>query len=225
MSNATTATVPATTESSEAHIDFDFTNKWFEAAAKDIWNYLIPRMMPRKILEIGSYEGASVCYLIGRLAHAHPLEIHCLDTWEGSSRHKDAGIDMAAVETRFHRNTQTAMRRAAHGVRLAVHKGRSDLSLAKLISENLSGYFDLIYIDGSHEAADVLADAVMSFKLLKVGGMMIFDDYLWAENPPSGADPLRCPKLAIDAFTNCNFRKIRIHPVRLYQLYVEKVAN
>jgi hypothetical protein len=33
--------------------------------------------------------------------------------------------------------------------------------------------------DGSHRARDVLEDAVLSWPLLKVGGIMLFDDYLW----------------------------------------------
>ena len=37
--------------------------------------------------------------------------------------------------------------------------------------------FDLIYIDASHYAPDVLSDAVLAFKLLKPGGILIFDDY------------------------------------------------
>ena len=37
-------------------------------------------------------------------------------------------------------------------------------------------YYDLIYVDRSHEAEDVLVDAVMALGLLKVGGMVIFDN-------------------------------------------------
>ena len=39
--------------------------------------------------------------------------------------------------------------------------------------------FDLIYIDGSHESADVLSDSLFSYNLLKPGGVLIFDDYEW----------------------------------------------
>jgi hypothetical protein len=54
---------------------------------------------------------------------------------------------------------------------------------------------------------------------------MAFDDYLWAENLPTGIDPIRCPKPAIDAFTNLYCRKLRILQAPLYQLYVQKVAD
>ena len=33
--------------------------------------------------------------------------------------------------------------------------------------------YDFIYIDGSHDAADVLLDAALSFKLVKSGGLIL----------------------------------------------------
>jgi hypothetical protein len=61
--------------------------------------------------------------------------------------------------------------------------------------------------------------------VLKIGGVMAFDDYLWAEDLPYGNDPIRCPKIAIDSFTNIYCRKIRIISAPLYQLYIEKIAD
>ena len=204
--------------------EFIFTNNWF-SLVKDVWEEFIPQIKPQKILEIGSYEGASTCYLIGKLAQESPIEIHCIDTWEGGVEHKENAFDMASVENRFHHNIKIAIGSVPHNVDLIVHKGLSDFHLAKLLSQQRSNYFDLVYVDGSHQASDVLTDAVLGFKLLKVGGYMFFDDYLWAEDLPYGKDPLRCPKMAIDAFINCNFRKIQIVPALLRQLYVQKIAE
>ena len=39
--------------------------------------------------------------------------------------------------------------------------------------------FDIIYIDGSHHANDVLQDCLESWKILKKDGIMIIDDYFW----------------------------------------------
>lgn len=39
--------------------------------------------------------------------------------------------------------------------------------------------FDFYYVDGSHVAPDVMADAVLGWRLLKPGGIMVFDDYEW----------------------------------------------
>jgi len=206
----------------------EFTNNWFELTAKNVWDHLIPQISPRTILEVGSYEGASTCYLIETLAPRHAIEIHCIDSWEGGVEHRSGGpsaSDMSAVQSRFSRNTGIAIAGVANSVTLVAHKGLSDAQLARLLCENRRSYFDFVYIDGSHEAPDVLCDAVLGFRLLKIGGVMAFDDYLWAENLPYGKDPIRCPKPAIDAFTNLYCRKLQVLQAPLYQLYIRKLAD
>ena len=75
---------------------------------------------------------------------------------------------------RFRQNT------AAFADRITEHPGYSFDSLRRI-----EGEFDFIYIDGWHSAFGALADGVMTWPLLKVGGVMIFDDYLWV--PPKQA--------------------------------------
>ncbi|WP_094780747.1 class I SAM-dependent methyltransferase [Paraburkholderia ribeironis] len=207
---------------------YQFTNNWFDTVAKGLWDQFMARYAPARILEIGSYEGASACYLIDTLAPHHPVELHCIDSWEGGLEHQAEGVspaDMAAVESRFHHNVTQSAGQHAGRAKVVVHKGYSDECLARLIAEGKKGYFDFVYVDGSHQAADVLADAVLGFKLLKVGGVIAFDDYLWSEQLPTGKDPLRCPKPAIDAFVNLNCRKLDVLSAPLYQLYVRKLAD
>ena len=60
--------------------------------------------------------------------------------------------------------------------------------------------FDLVYIDASHLAPNVLTDAVLCWELLKDGGMLIFDDYQWKSPAHDRKNPLIEPKIAIDAF-------------------------
>lgn len=203
--------------------NYQYTNSWFDSSAKGVWDRLIPQINPTRILEIGSYEGASACYLIEKLAPNKEIELHCIDTWEGGVDLN--GIDMSAVEQRFHHNTQIAISKARNAVNLILHKGYSDRVLSTLLAEGKQGYFDFIYIDGSHQAPDVLCDALLSFRLLKNNGFMAFDDYLWQESLPYGTDPIRCPKPAIDAFTNIYCRKVRVLREPLYQLYIEKICD
>ena len=37
--------------------------------------------------------------------------------------------------------------------------------------------FDFIYVDGGHDAGTALADGLLSFRLLRPGGLIVFDDY------------------------------------------------
>ena len=58
------------------------------------------------------------------------------------------------------------------------------------------GEYDFIYVDAAHTAEAVYADATDSWELLKSGGIIAFDDYLWGQD----VHPSLRPKLAIDQF-------------------------
>jgi predicted O-methyltransferase YrrM len=204
-------------------LNYQFTNDWFDSHARPVWDQLLPQINPTRILEIGSYEGASTCYLIEKFGLNNGFEIHCIDTWEGGVEH--SSINMSEVEDRFIKNTLLAKEKVKGNVELITHKGFSDVLLAKIIASGKQNYFDFIYVDGSHQAPDVLCDALLSFRLLKNNGYMVFDDYLWQEPLSYGTDPIRCPKPAIDAFTNIYCRKIRILSAPLYQLYIQKISD
>jgi predicted O-methyltransferase YrrM len=90
---------------------------------------------------------------------------------------------MENVRQRFHANVQAA------GVEVRVLRGTSLEQLPPLVADGET--FDLIYIDGSHAALDVMTDAVLCWRLLAPGGLMIFDDYRDFESRP-----------AIDAFVS-----------------------
>ena len=215
----------ASTDETKSEDQPEFTTDWFESRVKPVWDHLIPGLPASRVLEIGAYEGASACYLIAHLGARAPLEIHCIDTWEGTDSFEGGAADMGAVEARFRRNTQILVGRSAHPVTLEVHKGYSDMVLARLLATLGKGYFDLVYIDGSHRAPDVLADAVMGFMHLRRGGIMVFDDYLWRGAEKDFGNPVQGPKLAIDAFINCNYGKVQIIPAPLYQIYLQKVSD
>ena len=78
--------------------------------------------------------------------------------------------------------------------------------------------YDIIYVDGSHNADDVLEDAVLSWRLLKDGGLLIFDDY---ETPNPFVPPQGKPKITIAAFVRCYRRELKIIH-RGYQVIVQK---
>ena len=204
---------------------YEFTQDWFEKFAKPNWDQLIPQITPQKILEIGSFEGASACYLIQSNAWADPLKLFCADTWEGGIEHERQQLDLTQLEKRFDSNLKVAIESSERTVHLNKLKGRSENTLCNLIREGHRGTFDLIYVDGSHQAPDALTDAVLGFQLCKTGGLIIFDDYLWTEKTTYGADPIRSPKLAIDSFTNIFCRQINIYRAPLYQLYLLKTGS
>jgi predicted O-methyltransferase YrrM len=200
---------------------YDFTSDWF-SRHEAIWREVVRRYPPSHILEIGAYEGRSACFLVEACAAERPVELHCVDTWAGGVEHDPQG--MAAVEQRFDANIARARAAAAHPVDFHKHKATSDAALVQLIAGGAAQHFDLIYIDGSHQAPDVLTDAVLSFQLLRVGGVMIFDDYLWSMEQPGQQDFYNMPKPAVDAFVNIFQRKVAVIGAPLAQLYLRRIA-
>jgi predicted O-methyltransferase YrrM len=211
----------------EPSAEYEFTNDWFSPNIP-VWRQIVDGNKPARILEIGSFEGRSTCWLIEACAALADIEVVCVDTWDGGAEHQKGGgreAEMSEVEARFHRNIAIAKARASHEVEIRLCKDLSSQALADLIAERRPEPFDLVYIDGSHQAPDVLTDAVMAFQLLKVGGVMIFDDYLWSMDRPGTQDVLMMPKPAIDAFINIFQRKMNLFTgAPLRQLYARKIA-
>jgi hypothetical protein len=140
---------------------------------------------PAQILEIGSFEGLSACYLLWRLPRAR---ITCVDPFIGTP--EQAGLDTRALEEIFDANIALI---DSSRVRKVV--GDSKHRLLDLGAEDAR--FELIYVDGSHFGLDVLVDASLSWQLLVPGGVIVFDDYRWNY---LGDDPMLRPGKAIDAF-------------------------
>jgi predicted O-methyltransferase YrrM len=142
-----------------------------------------------------------------------------IDAWKEGGEAYQKG--MTQVESRFDRNMLLAGERHSE-VTITKRKGNSAVELATLLANGSRGSFDLIYIDAHHHAPDVLTDLVLSFVLCKVGGLIFCDDYLWSQF----RGLVETPKLAIDSFTTCFHKKVRlIENVPLYQLYMYKIAE
>lgn len=204
---------------------YSFTVDWFSPCIP-VWRDLLSQAPGLgKIVEVGSYEGRSAVWLIENAFTAGGKgELFCMDTWQGGAEHHAADIDMSAVEGRFLGNIATARSRSRAEVTVHVLKGASQGLLASLVAEGHGLSCDLIHVDGSHQCPDVLCDAVLSFQLCKVGGLIIFDDYCWSQEPHGGEDLLNQPKLAIDSFVNCYRRKLTVCGVNLRQIYLRKTA-
>jgi len=193
--------------------DYKFTQDWF-SWAPPIWEHLIPMLPERKkFLEIGAFEGRATTWIIENMMEDGG-EIVCIDTWAGGEEHVNG--EMTGAKVRFNDNINLA--REKHPNRNVTScTGTSVDWLAALIQDKQR--FDFIYIDGSHIAKDVLTDACMAWPLLKKGGIMVFDDYLWGDM----TKPNHVPKPAIDAFVNIFIEELKVTHVG-YQFIVRKTV-
>lgn len=145
---------------------------------------LIAQVRPERIIEVGTWKGASAIGM-ANLAKQHRLntEILCVDTWLGALEFWTSHDD----PTRY---GSLKLRHGYPGVYYTflanvVLSGHADMitpfpqtSLTGARWLNMQGIqADLIYIDGSHEEADVLADVAAYWPALRTGGVIFGDDF------------------------------------------------
>ena len=167
-------------------MSYDFSDNWFSA---NVW--LFQRFLgdlkdrPCRLLEIGSSEGRSAIWLIDNIATHASSAVDTIDATESE---------------RLRHNLATSPSRS----KITFHLGSSDVVLRTLPLES----YDFAYIDGSHAAPNVLEDAIHAFRLLRVGGILAFDDYLWDD--PNYHNYEGRPKAAIDAFLRIYSRRTEV---------------
>lgn len=145
-----------------------FTNEWFTRQGKSNFDYVFENYNPQSVLEIGSFEGQSSVYLIEK----NVPEIHLVDNWANDGAKEIEGMDL--VENRFRSNIAEARKNSKSAIYIHKMSSRQFLTLNNIVWEQ---HFDFIYIDGSHKLCDVLTDAILSYYMLKPGGIILFDDY------------------------------------------------
>jgi SAM-dependent methyltransferase len=148
-----------------------------------------------KFLEIGCFEGRATNYLLENILTGEGSEIHVVDTFEGSREEAgmkwDDNYDFDALYNKFKRNV------SKYEDKVKIHRGMSGDILKSDFEKDT---FNFIYIDGSHTAYDVLQDAILAHSLLKVGGIIIFDDFGWKD--PNNLHPTNSPELGVTCFYN-----------------------
>lgn len=180
-----------------------FTRDW-TTSKLDTWHRLLDphREEIARILEVGSFEGRSALFFLNFFPGA---DLTCIDLFE-----QQQPEGSPSLEDRFDANV------ASFSHRLRKLKGRSATELAKLVDADEA--FDLIYIDGDHSRDPVLIDSLLAWQLLKPGGFLIWDDYLWAV-PNRGRR--HSPKQAIDTFVRLHRKRMSIVH-RGYQVIIRR---
>lgn len=137
-------------------------------------------------LEIGSFEGRSACWFFDNVLTHPDSTLTCIDPFIGSTD-LSASYDFAVIKSHFLHNV------APFGNRCVWYGFKSTDALRTMNDKR----FDFVYVDGSHEMWDALADIVGAFRVTKQGGYIICDDYHWHPEYSSR------PAVAIDAALQC----------------------
>ena len=171
---------------------YRFDSDWFSKRVP-IWAALLEPYMGRpdvRYLEVGLWQGRSLLWVMENVLT--------------NPESRATGIDISLHADLLH---NLAISGASD--RVTTIEAASQWALRKLPASS----YDIIYIDGSHTADDVLADIVLAWPLLKPGGVMILDDYRYVGKIETGGTempPELLPQIAIDAFISAHRNYVEV---------------
>lgn len=121
-----------------------------------------------RVLEVGSYLGASTCYLAAGLTRGQGW-LYCVDTWQNETM-PDGQRD---TYSEFLANTRPL------ASRLTTIRKRSD----QLLASDIPTPLQLAFIDGAHDYASVRGDFETVAQCLSADGLIAFHDFGVREHP------------------------------------------
>ena len=107
-----------------------------------------------KILEIGSYAGASAASFVKYFENS---TVYCFDVNISKFNYQSKNIQVYGLDIN--------------------NKTKLDKTLKKINLESNSNFFDIIIDDGSHYLSDILVGLKFLFKKVKQGGFYIIEDF------------------------------------------------
>jgi len=189
-----------------------YSSDWFSPNIKnwEVWLKDFKGRARLNFLEIGCFEGRATVWLLENILGDFG-QITVIDTFGGGMEDGDKGAF-------FNENAEKNFMDNIKGYEnfVNVYKGLSQEVLRS--AEFQLSEFDFVYIDGSHRSAEVLEDTILAWRLLKKGGLLIWDDYALHRYP----DKLKNPGPGIDAFLNIFDGKYEVIS-KGYQVCIKKV--
>ena len=156
-------------------------------------------------LEIGSWEGNSALYI---LENFKTKKVVCVDIW-------DLYEDSYKNES-FKRFENFQSNLLSYKDRYSFFKNTSDI----FFKDN-NEKFDIIYIDGWHEAPQVYKDICNSWNCLNKDGIIICDDYFYGDIKSNLN--INLPADSINRFILENENKVKVLNVNNTQVFIKKL--
>lgn len=149
-----------------------FTRRWFILRNLCSWSTFLPDRFPAdkpvKMIQIGVFEGMDLLWCFQNILKHPKSHVLAIDPWEATTKLDEEY--MKGVLSRAHHN----LRKYRDQLTFAINT--SQVVLPTLLPQE-AGRYDLIVIDGDHNAPAVLSDANYALQLVKKGGWLLFDDY------------------------------------------------
>lgn len=165
----------------------DYPNWFLGYASHHFERFLTPfKGKDVSFLQLGAYTGDASVWLVENILTADKATLWDVDTWRGSDEPIHHTFDWPDVlETYMAKTDQYAGK--VEPFRMTTDEFFRFNTLT----------FDFIYVDADHTAQAAYTDGVNSWKVLKPGGILAFDDYTWGDGMP---DQTLAPKPGINKF-------------------------
>jgi hypothetical protein len=184
---------------------------------KQIIDYQIQafKSRPGRLYALLAAPRAGVCAEIGVWAGGFsrrivqlrkPSELHLIDPWQfvPSLPERMYGGSVASSQSYMDNLMASVVERFASNPSVKIHRSTS----LEAVRHFHDCYFDWIYLDGDHSYEAVLADLNAWFPKVKIGGLIVCDDYTWVDESRT-----RSVKNAVHAFLDS-------HPDHKGQLFL-----
>jgi len=142
---------------------------------------------PANILEIGSWMGASaMAWSIASSKYNPKSMVYCVDTWLGSVEHflsscgDSWNIDKLSLDVygpSFFDDFLWNIWEHGCEEKILPFRAASSSALPFFAREGLT--FDLVYVDGAHDAYSVFKDVTWGLKIVSSNGLLCGDDFGW----------------------------------------------
>jgi len=154
-------------------------------------------------LEVGSFEGITSKFICENMLNPKGRLV-CVDPLEDYYTKEDTEhVEMFKNQyQRFLRNT--------FGLPVELTRKPSEVALPEMHELR----YDFIYVDANHGEREVYNDCVNSFKICKVGGYILMDDFEWREETKKGITAF------LVTYTNC----LEVI-IKGYQVLVKKIKD
>lgn len=142
---------------------YTFTQRWFDCQRPVHLNFI--NETHKNILEIGAFEGLSTTFFLDLPFTESVISIDPFFTDDPITPVDENTFDI------FKENVKQSINATKH---THIKKPSADV-LSQYVFDGET--FDYILVDGSHCSNHVFIDALLSFELVRPGGIVFFDDY------------------------------------------------
>lgn len=146
-----------------------------------IFKKLINEVRPKRIIEVGSWKGASALHMASLTKELQTC-IYCVDTWLGGVDHllsekPQDHIPKKEGYPQLYYQFLHNVKESGFGERIFPIPASSCAAAIYLKQKGIKA--DLIYIDGDHTTHGCLLDIILYQDCLAEGGVMFGDDWAW----------------------------------------------